>query len=159
SLDNKPLWEFIPTGLSTTPGNPDAVPPSCRRETFDNLLTATPVNLQQTVMQGALETCFTDYEAGNWTGIVFGKDSDPFGPEVPVNLFDVQLSPRFAYVPQFWQATPPNGSSTDLNIQAFRAIYLEDIYADCNTGCGVDFAPGPWNTSALGKSNDKALAT
>ncbi len=38
------------------------------------------------------------------------------------------------------------------------AIYIEDVYARCNQGCAVNFAPGPWNTSSLGNSNDKALA-
>jgi Flp pilus assembly protein TadG len=158
NLDNKPLWEFIPAGLSTTPGDPNAVPPSCKRETFTGLLTSTPVAQQQAVLQGALEQCFTDYEAGGWTGVVFGLTTNPFGAEVPVDLYDIQLSPRFAYVPQFWQATPPNGSSSNLNIQAFRAIYVEDLYANCSSGCQVDFSPGPWNTSAQGSSNDKAEA-
>jgi hypothetical protein len=155
SLDNKPIWEFIPTGLPTTGTN--AVPASCQRETF-NAISPTPANTLQARMETALEQCFTDYEAGNYSGVVFSANTNPFGVEVPVDLYDIQLSPRFAYVPQFAQTVPPNGSSSDLNIASFRAVYLWDLYANCNNGCGVDFAPGPWNTAAIGGSNDKATA-
>ena len=153
-LDNKPLWEFIPE--QPLPG----VPNSCQRATFDQLVGAsyaTPA-LEETTLQTALEQCFTDYEAGGYTGVVFGADTNPFGDESPVNLYDIQLSPRFAYVPQFAQSTPPNGSSSDLNIAEFRAIFMENVYGQCSSGCGVDFAPGPWNTSALGAGNVNAEA-
>jgi hypothetical protein len=154
-LDNKPLWEFIPNGLSTTA--PTGVPSSCQREAFTAVL-STPANTYQTRMEDQLELCFTEYEAGNYTGILFSQNTDPFGAEVPVDLYDIQLSPRFAYVPQFVQAVPPNGSSSNLNIASFRAVYMWDLYGKCSNGCGVNFAPGPWNTSALGNSNDKAEA-
>jgi len=151
-LDNKPLWEFIPEETLSN------VPSSCQRSTFDALLASTPQASQQAAMQSALEQCFTDYEAGHYTGVVFSANTNPFGKEVPVDLFDIQLSSRFAYVPQFLEATPPNGSSSNLNISAFRAIYMEDVYADCNNGCNVDFSPGPWNTGSLGSDNQNATA-
>jgi hypothetical protein len=157
-LDNKPMWEFIPTGLQTT--GPNAVPASCQRETF-NAMSPLPANTYQSRMEAQLEQCFTDYEAGplnngvHYPGVVFSANTDPFGPEVPVDLYDIQLSPRFAYVPQFVQSVPPNGSSSNLNIASFRAIYMWDLYY--NNGSS-DFAPGPWNTSAQGSSNDTAVA-
>jgi Flp pilus assembly protein TadG len=153
SLDNKPLWEFIPEQTLTN------VPTSCQRATFDSLIATTPGPQQQAVLQGALEQCVSDYEAGSYTGVVFGAKTDPFGKPVPVDLYDIQLSPRFAYVPQFLQSTPPNGSSSNLNIGSFRAIFMEDVYAGCTGGgCSVDFSPGPWNTGTLGSSNQKAGA-
>jgi hypothetical protein len=158
ALDNKPMWEFIPTGLQTTGTN--AVPSSCRRETF-NAVSSTPASGYQARMEDALEQCFADYEAGPtgngtpYTGVVFSANTNPFGAEVPIDLYDIQLSPRFAYVPQFVQAVPPNGSSSNLNIASFRAIYMWDLYY--NNGSN-DFAPGPWNTSSQGNSNDKAVA-
>jgi hypothetical protein len=157
-LDNKPMWEFIPLGLPTTGAN--AVPSSCKRETF-NAVSTTPANTYQARMEDALELCFTDYEKGPlnnnvaYTGVVFSQNTDPFGAEVPIDLYDIQLSPRFAYVPQFAQAIPPSGSSSNLNISKFRAIYMWDLYY--NNGSS-DFAPGPWNTGAQGQSNDKAEA-
>ena len=151
-LDNKPLWEYIE---DTTLPN---IPSSCQRATFDQLLASTPTAQQQAVLQGALEQCFADYESGSSTGVVFGANTNPFGKEVPADLFDLQLTPRFAYVPQFVQDVPPNGSSANLNIASFRAIFMEDVYAGCSNGCSVNFSPGPWNTGSLGASNQNASA-
>jgi len=151
-LDNKPIWEFIPE--ETLPD----VPASCQRATFEQLLEATPRAEQREVLQAAVEQCVTEYEAGGYTGIVFGANTDPFGKEVPKDLYDIQLSPRFAYVPQFAQEVPPSGSSSNLNIASFRAIFMEDVYAGCSNGCAVEFAPGPWNTGSLGSSNQNAVA-
>lgn len=152
-LDNEPLWDSIPE--QTLPN----VPQSCQRATFDSLLKATPVAQQQSTMQAALEQCFTDYDSGNYSGVVFGAKTDPFGKAVPIDLYDIQLTPRFAYVPEFLQSQPPNGSSSNLNISAFRAIYMQDVYAGCTSnGCSVDFSPGPWNTGSLGSSNQDAAA-
>jgi hypothetical protein len=155
TLDNMPLYRFIPSSLTTT----DGVPASCLRSAFDDLVNALPTAQQRAAIQGQMETCITEYEDGGYTGVVFDGNTDPTGTtEVPVDQYDIQLSPRFAYVPQFVQATPPSGSSSNLNIASFRSIYIEDVYANCNNGCAVDFAPGPWNTSALGAANDKAVA-
>jgi len=152
-LDNEPLWEFIPE--ATLPGIPD----SCQDQTFDNVLHSTPVSGQQAAMQAQLEQCFSDYQAAGDNAPVFTARTHPFGQTVPIDLYDIQLSPRFAYVPQFVQSTPPNGSSGNLNIAAFRAVFMEDVYAGCNGGgCSVDFSPGPWNTGSLGSSNQNAGA-
>jgi hypothetical protein len=62
-------------------------------------------------------------------------------------------------VPQFLQSTPSNGNSSSLDISAFCAIYMEDVYAGCSNSCAVDSAPGPWNTSAIGSSKQNAQAT
>jgi hypothetical protein len=157
AIDNKPLWEYIPTGLPTT--GSDAVPSSCRRETFNALLQTTPTGQQQATMQTALQTCFTDYANGNYSGPVFSANTNPFGKEVPVDLYDIQLSGRFAYVPQFSESGPPNGNSGDLNIASFRPIFIQELYAGCNgNSCTVQFEPGPWNTSSMGHNNDQARA-
>jgi Putative Flp pilus-assembly TadE/G-like len=151
-LDNKPLWEYIPNETLSN------IPTSCQRATFDHLLEVTPAALQQVTMATALETCFADYDAGAYTGVVFAANTDPFGKEVPVDLYDIQLTPRFAYVPQFVQTVPPSGASENLNIAQFRPIFMEDVYAHCSSGCDVDFAPGPWNSGTLGSGSDKATA-
>ena len=151
-LDNKPLWEYIPD--ETLPD----IPTSCQRATFEDLLSATSVPTQQLAMGTALEQCFADYDAGDFTGVVFAANTDPFGKEVPVDLYDIQLTPRFAYVPQFVQAVPPSGASSDLNVANFRAIFMDTIYSGCSSGCSVEFSPGPWNTSSLGESSQKASA-
>jgi Flp pilus assembly protein TadG len=151
-LDNKPLWEYIEDATLLN------IPTSCQRATFDGVLASTPTAQEQAAMQSALEQCFADYESGDFTGVVFGANTNPFGKEVPADLYDIQLTPRFAYVPQFAQEVPPNGSSSNLNISAFRAIFLEDVYAGCSSGCSVNFSPGPWNTASLGSDNENASA-
>jgi hypothetical protein len=111
-------------------------------------------------MTDALEQCFADYLNGSYEGVVFGLDSDPFGKEVPVDLFDIQLSSRLIYIPQFVQTEPPGGASSDLNIQSFRAVYIHEVFSRCTTrnDCQVQFAPGPWNTESQGEANDRAQA-
>ena len=153
-LDNRPLWSFIPNQHLSD------VPDSCQRQTFETLLTATPTAQQRDVMSDALETCFSDYSAGGYTGIVFGANTDPFGKELPIDLYDIQLSPRFNYIPQFVQGSPGTGSSDDYNITAFRAIFIHEIFGKCSSrgNCDIDFAPGPWNTSDPGSSTDKIEA-
>jgi hypothetical protein len=152
-LDNEPLWEFTPEEWQ--PGIPD----SCQNDTFDHVLNTTPTSGQQAAMQAALEQCFSDYDTGGYTAPVFTARTHPFGKTVPIDLYDIQLSPRFSYVPQFDQSTPPTGTSGNLNIAGFRAIFMQDTYAGCSAnGCSVDFAPGRWNTGSLGSSNDTAAA-
>lgn len=157
NIDNKPLWEYIPLALPTSGTN--KVPSSCRRETFNNLLGSTSVGQQQQVMQDALATCFSDYDDGDYSGPVFAANTDPFGKEVPVDLYDIQLSGRFAYVPQFAESGPPNGNSGDLQIASFRPIFIQELFAGCNgNSCNVHFEPGPWNTTNMGHNNDQARA-
>jgi len=157
AIDNKPLWEYIPTGLPTS--GTDAVPSSCRRETFNAALSAAPSGQVQQIMQDALTACFDDYAIGNYSGPVFTANTNPFGKEVPVDLYDIQLSGRFAYVPQFIESAPPTGNSGDLSISSFRPIFIQELFAGCNgNSCTVHFEPGPWNTSNMGQNNDQARA-
>ena len=157
AIDNKPLWEYIPNGLPTT--GPDAVPASCRRETFTAALATTPVLEQQAALQAALQACFTDYADGSFSGAVFTANTNPFGKEVPVDLYDIQLAGRFAYVPQFIESAPPTGNSGDLSISTFRPIFIQELFAGCDSNsCSVHFEPGPWNTGSMGASNDQARA-
>jgi len=154
-LDNQPLWEFTPEAWQ--PGIPD----SCQNDTFDDVKNQYNGQgvVQQAAMEAALEKCFSDYQAGGYTQPVFTARTHPFGKTVPIDLYDIQLSPRFSWVPQFLETVPPTGSSGNLNITAFRAIFMQDVYAGCNgNGCNVDYAPGPWNSGSLGSANDTAGA-
>jgi hypothetical protein len=156
-IDNKPVWEYIPTGLTD-------VPLSCQRETFNQALATFPPGAtkaqKQAIMQAKLQACFTDYETGGYTTPVFTANTNPTGEkEVPVDMYDIQLSGRFAYVPQFAEATPPNGNSGDLTIASFRPIFIQELFAGCNGNtCSVQFEPGPWNVGNVGNSNDQARA-
>jgi Flp pilus assembly protein TadG len=152
--DNTPLWEFV------TPGPLPGAPPSCRRSVFDGLLASTPTGQQSVVLHAALRTCVADYAAGtgcggSCTGVVFGADSET---ERPLDLADIQRSPRLVYVPRFAQATPPNGA-TSLHVAGLQAVFLQRLYGGCTaTRCSTDFEPGPWNTATNGQWNDNANA-
>jgi hypothetical protein len=45
--------------------------------------------------------------------------------ETPENLYDIQLSPRFGYVPEYW-STAPTGNSRE-TFKRFRAIYMQRL--------------------------------
>ena len=151
ALDNKPLWEFIPS--VTLAG----IPSSCQRATFNNLLASTPVAQRKATLRTALETCFSNYISGGYTAPVFTANTDPYGAESPIDVYDLQLTPRFAYVPQFREVNPPPGSSELVHIEGFRAVYLQQLQSGCNANsCNVDFEPGSWNTTPQGGTNHQA---
>lgn len=154
-VDNKPLWEFIPTVTLSE------VPTSCQRATFDGLLSTTPAAQRKTTLHTALVTCFNQYNAGTGcsntpcTGALFSQSS---WVEAPYDLYDIQLSPRLVYVPKFAETTPPNGDST-LRIASFEPVFFQRLYVKCSTNsCSADHEPGPWNTVSQGGSNDTADA-
>ena len=137
-----------------------APPSTCRRSVFDSLLATTAAANQKTVLHAALNQCFSDYRSGagcggSCTGTVFAANGSS---EEPLDLYDIQLSARFVYVPKFAQSTAPNGASY-LHVIGFQPVFLQRLYGGCNANtCSTDFEPGPWNTGSNGQSNDKANA-
>jgi Flp pilus assembly protein TadG len=141
-VDNKPLWQFIDPNATN-------IPSTCRRSNFPN-------GIAQAAAHAQLAQCFADYKAGNGSyGVLFGANTNPLGTERPIDLLDVQLSPRFFYVPVF--SSDPNGNKT-LPVLRFQAVFLQTIYGDCNgQACDFTFEPGPWNTAPI--TGSKAEAT
>lgn len=154
SIDNVPLWQFIPSGA--LPG----APASCRRSVFDSLIATNPVANQKTALHSALGQCFADYRAGvgcggSCTGSVFAANTSS---ENPLDLFDLQLSPRFVYVPKFAESSGPNGAKY-LHVVGFQPVFLQRLYGGCSANrCSTDSEPGPWNSASNGQGNDKADA-
>jgi len=142
NVDNKPLWEFIDP-------NATGIPASCRRSVFSGL--------NRTQAHQQLQQCFTDYRTGGYHGVLFGANTST---EKPLDLYDIQLSPRFAYVPTFAGSQPPNGNSSALAVTGFQAVYVQTLYGGCNGSgtCSIDFDPGSWNTGSMGAANDNAQA-
>jgi Flp pilus assembly protein TadG len=135
-VDNRPLWEFIDPSATN-------IPAECRRSKFQGL--------NQTDAHNQLKKCFDAYKNGSY-GVLFGANTST---ERPIDLLDIQLSPRFFYVPVF--STDPNGNKT-LPVQRFQAVFLQTVYGDCNgSGCSVTFEPGAWNTAPI--TGSKAEAT
>lgn len=165
-LDDNPLWEFIPT--SFPPGA--SVPTSCQKAVFTAVLAGNlgglPSNVQTLLtpkaqperMRLLLQRCFTHYSGTAWTaGGAIGGGGDPSsclnsGCTDPVfsrnssssdspDLFDIQYTSRFGYVPQL-TAPFPNGNAT-VHIGSFRAIFFQRLLGGCSgNSCNLDFEPG-----------------
>ncbi|MDX6234047.1 MAG: hypothetical protein QOH68_3129, partial [Nocardioidaceae bacterium] len=79
---------------------------------------------------------------------VFAKNSS--SDDSP-DLYDIQYTSRFAYVPELTEAFP-SGSKT-VKIGHFRAVFLQRLLIDCNSNsCGYDFEPGIGYTNPGGSS-------
>lgn len=139
AIDNRPLWEFIPYGLT-------GVPASCLRETFDTLLAATPPAQQQLVMHNQLTTCINDYVASGSSVPVFSADTGNVVDQ-GLPLYDIQSSPRFVYVPQMRELVPFTGQGQGpYHIMRFRAVFIQRTGANNSPSF---FEPGPWNGTTL----------
>jgi len=166
NLDDNPLWEFIPT---TFPAGA-SVPASCQKSVFTAVYGGTLTGLPSSVsalltpkqrperMRLLLQRCFTHYNGQSWTanGAIAGAgdptDCPSSGCTDPVfsrnsvstdepDLYDIQYTPRFGYVPQLTTGFP-NGNAT-VHIQTFRAIFFQRLLGACNgNACDTDFEPG-----------------
>jgi hypothetical protein len=137
AVDDKPLWEFIPTGKGTT------VPASCRRETFDAL----PADQRTANMA----TCLDQWRSTGPRGVLFDLDAD--GDDMP----DIASSARFGYTPQFLERDFPNGNGF-LRIRKLRAVFLQGMWFGCtgNGRCDAIYHPGE-GTATVTIGNGKAL--
>jgi Putative Flp pilus-assembly TadE/G-like len=148
-VDNKPLWEFI---------SPDAslsnVPLTCKHggaNGFDTKLAAayaTPA-AKQTALHAQIRLCITQYNLGGsligcssvpCTGVLFGANTTT---EAPIDVFDIQQSPRFVEMPQMWETVQPTGTSSPVHVWRFQPCFLQRLLGKH----GLDFEPGPWNTA------------
>lgn len=132
NVDDTGLWRFIPESLNGS----STIPSSCYRSTFD------ATALTAVAMTTALTKCFTDYG--------LGCDGAPCGPLFVAKtgsnpfIYDIQESPRFAYIPQLTPTCPgpPNcsaglGSSGTVSFKNFLPIYIQNL-----TGTTFTFDPG-----------------
>ncbi len=159
SVDNKPLWEFIPdTPLSN-------VPLTCQRAAFTAKLAAsyTTPALKQAALHAQIGLCITQYSSGGsavgcssspCTGVLLGANTSS---ESPIDVFDIQQSPRFVEVPQMWETVEPSGTK-DVHVMGFQPFFLQRLLGKH----GLDFEPGPWNTPpnpAPGGDTAEAIAS
>lgn len=112
NLDDRPLWYYLDPSL-TGVSSGGTIPDSCVKSTFNNALpdadwdgdgtTDRPESFQH------MARCLTDHVAAN-------------GPVI--FLETLNESPRFAYVPLFWESTFPSGNGW-LHILRFKATWLQ----------------------------------
>ncbi|MGI9611114.1 MAG: hypothetical protein ACR2NL_12545, partial [Acidimicrobiia bacterium] len=120
NLDDKPLWEYIdPTVLAS---NPDDIPAICEQQTFDN--SSYPDfdwdgdgNDDRPESWEHLSACLTTYVAGDGGG-------HPLPYTATIFTDDLKESPRFGYVPQFWESSWPSGNGWQ-HIARFKAAFIQ----------------------------------
>ncbi|HXH25852.1 MAG TPA: pilus assembly protein TadG-related protein [Vicinamibacterales bacterium] len=128
-LDDVALWEFIP------PGSLSGVPASCNRSVFDAAAALPLPGAAELATHAALKQCFDDYRNGGYSGELFTRPASDFGMSVDGDPPAILQTPRFAWVPSFWQSTPGN-PSTLADIKEFRAVYIHRLFAGCSNGNG-----------------------
>lgn len=192
AIDNKPLWEFIPnTALADIPAacQRSQFDGADGASGTGNSLPTSPVDVKTYIMSKTdkkermrlmLQRCFSIYNDGRWTvsdgatsfnevapsatgsytGVVFGQNS---ATETPFDLYDIQLTPRFAYVPQLSVTAAGLGGNTFVNFIVFRPIFLQRLLSNCTgSGCNVDWEPkggitGSWGNSPTLGGNTNAI--
>lgn len=164
SVDNNALWEFVTPGLDSAISD---VPESCEEHNFipgdGELPPAIQTYFDSTATNRAdrfrilLQRCITHYNGQVWsfipgfteagacgparnqacTGVVFGKDTQPLQEG-----YDIQFTPRFAYVPEADNSTPL-GSKT-IAFASFKPVWLQRLYiGQCAGNDCVSFEPDP----------------
>jgi hypothetical protein len=131
SLDNRPLWFYLDGSLAAGGANPTgSVPASCVKTTFNNSLADFDWDGDGTVDRPEswehMQKCLADFVAGGYTTVMF-----------PAGLGD---SPRFGYLPQFWEPDLGNGNSW-LHIRRFKAVYLQGLWFKKGNNW-IEFQPG-----------------
>lgn len=181
-LDNNPLWEFLPDSFPAGA----SVPASCAKSGFTSVLggslSGLPGNVQALLgpktqrerMLLMIQRCFAHYNGQAWNanGAIAGAGEPTTCPASgctdPVfsrnsstadspDLFDIQYTARFGYVPQL-TTDFPNGNAT-VRIAGFRAIFLQRLLGDCSANsCDTDFEPG-FSTNQSGVPDDAEAIT
>ena len=139
-LDDRPLWTYL--NYTYTGPAPGGLPASCGffdggNADWDSTIPGNEPNQSWQHMQ----TCLTDYGSSNT--VIFS-----------LTLGD---SPRFAYLPQFWENTWPNGNSAWRHIKTFRATYLQTTWWK-KGGTTTPFNPGEPTGSFTGNAQLRQLS-
>ncbi len=167
--DNTPLWEFIGTGTQAPTNVPDSCQKVVFTNALADVNSIQPpalaTHLQgatvEVRMEKLLERCFSHYTFGVWAdgdpvlgayppetrtgcteppalpcgGILFTRDSVDQQPQV----YDIQLTPRFGYVPLVWET---DLGSPSVTYKVFRPVFIQRLCIGnqlCNQGT---FSPG-----------------
>ncbi len=144
NLDNKPLWEYIDPSLSPLSG--DDIPIGCERSTFNNSIHPDSDwdgdgTLDRPESWEHVSACLLTYANGNGTSHPAPYTDELFLP----TLSD---SPRFAYVPKFFEAAWPSGNGWR-HIKAFKATWLQATWWK-KGGTKTVFHPGESGTFSAG---------
>jgi hypothetical protein len=167
-LDNNPLWDFIPENYGPSNGDDIPAScersnfvdssgdfsPDLSDPVIESLLDGRTEGDQAVAL---LQRCISHYMGDDWTGFPIGAlstDEPPTGcgsdgcsdPVFAVNsvtqdpeLYDIQYTPRFAYVPVLDDFGNGNNSA---QIIGFRAVFIQRAYLETGGNTGVTWDPG-----------------
>ena len=135
-LDDRPLWEYL-DGTLTGVGAGGTIPNSCVKSTFNNAL---PPQDWSVPADGVLDN------AQSWQHISKClQDHVAMGAGAPIMFLEtIGDTPRFSYVPQFWESTLPSGNGF-LHVLRFKATWLQATWWKKGTTTTV-FHPGEAGT-------------
>lgn len=138
-IDDRPLWEYM-RNITVGSDKSTQVPAECAKSSITS----------KTLMKA----CLDEYKRQGYTTDLFDLDSVNPGD----GTYDIQSSPRFAFVPELDQNTWGEGKK-NYGIRAFRAVYIQTTYHKCNgNGCDIIFNPGePCATCAQTKKDLDAV--
>jgi hypothetical protein len=138
-LDNRPLWEFIPTTAA-------GIPSSCTRVNFDNGGGGAVSGGQAKML-----TCLGNYANGNpggWAPLFTARSSSN-----PNGLYDIQLSSRMGYVPILGSSSTGWTRITD-----FKLFFINTVYTNCSGGCDTPDSGGVFRTGEGAVGSPLAVA-
>jgi hypothetical protein len=153
-VNNTGLWEFMTTATNEPTDN--NTPTNCMKSTMDS-----QAAVSVTAVDNQLQQCFTDYETGGsgvgcttspCTGQLFNRamNTSTSNP----HLLDIQLNPRFGYVPI---------TDAFTHFIAFRAVYIEQLALGQGAGSAVwdpdNFQPGGDPALTISSSPVRAMAS
>ena len=143
-LDDRPLWEYL-DGALTGVSSGGTIPDSCVKSTFNNGLPDQDWSVPADGIPDRPESwqhiskCLQDHVAmGGGAPIMF--------------LETIGDSPRFSYVPQFWESTLPLGNGF-LHVLRFKATWLQATWWKRGTTTTV-FHPGEAGSFVAGGNWD-----
>ncbi|HET9728902.1 MAG TPA: pilus assembly protein TadG-related protein [Acidimicrobiia bacterium] len=143
-VDNRPLWTFIDPSLDGSASVPSSCWPSAYPNDPSINFNTNPVAAKANVAAADLlmKACLDAYNApGAAYPPLFTRNSGP--TEQPIDILDIQSSPRFNYVPQVRETDPHTNCADCLHIRRFRAVFLQEVMG--NNISSLDSEPGPWN--------------
>jgi hypothetical protein len=185
--DDNPIWEFIDPTLDASDDVPRSCwkdqfigDGGGLNPDNDLLMTSMPSDVADHLLNfdvpdrmiKLVQRCLEHYEGRDWddegalspvdpttchmsgcTDPVFSLDSAKEGEDI----WDIQASSRFGYVPQLTAGTVLSGKTT-VRIDSFRAVFLQRVYGgNCNPG-GCTFIYDPGVDSSYNGSASKANA-
>lgn len=135
NLDDRPLWFYL-DGALTSP----AIPPACVKASFDNSTNpdfdwdgdGTP---DKPASVEHMAKCLSDFFSGGYSQVLFLNEGS----------VKISESPRFAYVPQFWETSWPSGVSQPRHIMRYKASWIQGTWWK-KGGTYTEFEPGEGGT-------------